>query len=117
MSEVPSTNKPRDEKGDSVVEHNGTEFAFIFSSTDVCNKWLVGLDSEGRLVDYDGGHDTEQEVAKALELRKQIRCINPEPGTRFIMLTVEEVPDFTGEDPINGEAVDACNIMSEATGK
>jgi hypothetical protein len=77
-----------------------------------CNKWLVGVDEDGSLETYDGCHDTPQGVAKALELRKQIRCINPKLGTRFLMVTVEEVPDFTGEDPIDQEAIEACNLMS-----
>lgn len=68
----------------------------------VGDRFLVAIEPNGT-AHSDGGHSDPQDVAKARELFQRLVIIRPPEGTRYVMVTIEEVPPFTGR--LNEEAV------------
>lgn len=65
-----------------------------------CNKYLLSIFPDGTS-DYDGCHEDPQDVAGAKVLIARLG-LGPKER-RSVMITVEEVPEFTGEH--NEEAI------------
>lgn len=69
-------------------------------------RFLAAIQPDGR-VSIDGGHSDPQDVAKARVLFESLIVIRPPAGTHYVMVTVEEVPDFVGE--VNNEMIAVNN--------
>jgi hypothetical protein len=65
-----------------------------------CNKFLLSIYDDDT-ADLDGCHDDAQGVAQAQHLIKRLGLGSKE--RRTVMITVEEVPEFTGK--VNEEAI------------
>ena len=65
-----------------------------------CNKFLLSIYEDDR-ADLDGCHDNAQGVAQAQHLIKRLGLGSKE--RRTVMITVEEVPEFTGK--VNEDAI------------
>lgn len=68
--------------------------------------FLVGIEPNGK-THVDGGHSEVVDVARARELFQRLAAIRTPEGTRFVMVSIEEVPQFAGT--LNEEAIVANN--------
>ena len=70
--------------------------ASVFTHTaPPCNKFLLIIDDDR--VSIDGCHDDAQGVAGAKHLINAVGWARPSTKARYVMLTIEAVPAFTGE--------------------
>ena len=80
--------------------------SWMFGENGVGYRFLVLIRPDGT-TSVDGGQSFGADVAKALHLHQSIAVIAPPAGTRALMLTVEEVPEFRGR--VNNEAIATLN--------
>lgn len=66
-----------------------------------CNRYLLSVDTQD-VCDLDGCHDDAQGVASAKVLIQRLGL--GAKDRRYVMITVEEVPEFTGKH--NEEAIE-----------
>ena len=103
MSNPPPTKRPTTDSRPKVSVP-----AWIFAETDRCNRFLLYITPEGK-ADVDGGHDDPADVAEAKHLFERIALLRKPEGTRWVMVTIEEVPEFTGR--VNESALATLNRL------
>lgn len=74
-------------------------------------RFMVAIQPDGT-VSVDGGHSDSRGVAKAKELHQSIACIAKPPGTKWAMVTIEAIPEFTGK--LNRGAIAELNKIAPA---
>jgi hypothetical protein len=81
---------------------------WLFDDEQLGQKWLLAIEPSGK-THTDGGHSSKGGVTKAKALFEAIGIIRPPAGTRYVMLTIEAVPE--GKPRLNKSAITTLNSL------
>jgi hypothetical protein len=81
---------------------------WLFDEKQLGQKWMLAIEPNGK-THTDGGHSSKMDVAKAKALFEAIGIIRPPEGTRYVMLTIEAVPE--GKPRLNKSAITTLNSL------